>query len=129
MTKSWNAPIDFEEVKRRVLKAGMKALLRVDSRIPFDWPTSIGAAPQWIDGYDLPTAGISYPDAIALVEQMPLHAELSIRAKTFPGTTQNVLGEIVGSDYPDEVIVVSGHHDCVEENVGADDNGSGEGGR
>ena len=114
-----------EQVKARVLNSGMKALLRVDSRIPFDWPTSIGAAPQWVDGYDLPTSGISYPDAISLVEQMPLQAELTMRAKTFPAVTQNVFGEIIGSDFPDEVIVVSGHHDCVSENVGADDNGSG----
>ena len=114
-----------EKVKRRAMRSGLKALLCVDMRVPFGWPTSIGAAPQWMDSFTLPSAGISYLDAIELVEQMPLRAELAIRSKCFPSVSQNIVAEIRGSQRPDEVIVVSGHHDCVEENVGADDNGSG----
>jgi len=114
-----------EEVKQRLSQSGLKALINVDMRVPFAWPTSIGLAPQWVAGFNLPLAGIPFLDAIKLVEQMPMTVELTLRTKCFPATSQNVMGHIVGRDRPDEVIIVSGHHDCVEENVGADDNGSG----
>jgi len=114
-----------KQVQQRVLRSGLQALISVDTRVPFDWPTSIGAGPQWVEGFDLPSAGVSYFDAIQLVEQLPLSAELAIRARCFPAVSHNVVGQITGHQRPDEVIVVSGHHDCVEENVGADDNGSG----
>ena len=39
--------------------------------------------------------------------------------------SQNVVGEIPGSRWPNDVIVVTAHHDCVHDVVGADDNGSG----
>jgi aminopeptidase YwaD len=50
---------------------------------------------------------------------------MHIEADTFRAMSQNVVGEIVGREKPDEVIVVSAHHDTVLGMVGADDNGSG----
>ncbi len=114
-----------EKLKQRIMRSGLKALLSVDTRVPFGWPVSQGAAPHWVDGFNVPMAGIAYHDAINLVEQLPSTAELSIQARHFTSASQNILGQIVGHEYPDEVILVSGHHDCVEENVGADDNASG----
>ena len=114
-----------EQVKQRVVRSGLKAIITVDMRVPFAWPTSSGAAPHWVEGFDIPMVGLPYLEAIKLVEQMPLNAHLTVSARCFPGRSQNVLGEIPGRDTPDDVIIVSGHHDCVEENVGADDNGSG----
>lgn len=118
-------PLGDEQVKQRLARSGLKALLNVDTRVPFAWPTSNGAAPQWVDGYHLPTAGLAYADAVALAEQMPLAAHLNMRTRCLPDTSQNVLGQRTGWEHPDQVIVVSGHHDCVDETVGADDNGSG----
>ena len=118
-------PLGDEQVKQRLARSGLKALLNVDTRVPFAWPTSNGAAPQWVDGYHLPTAGLAYADAVALAEQMPLAAHLNMRTRCLPDTSQNVLGQGAGWEHPDQVIVVSGHHDCVDETVGADDNGSG----
>ena len=114
-----------ENVKRRLMRSGLKALVNVDTRVPFAWPTSNGSAPQWVRGFRLPMAGIAYLDAIRLVEQIPLSAHLTIEARRFPDTSHSVMGEVVGRTRPEEVILVSGHHDCVDENVGADDNGSG----
>jgi Zn-dependent M28 family amino/carboxypeptidase len=39
--------------------------------------------------------------------------------------SQNVIGEIKGSDLGDQVLVVSGHHDTVINSSGVDDNGTG----
>lgn len=114
-----------QKIKHRLMRSGLKALLIVDSRLPVKWTTSAGAAPQWMDGYRLPTASIAYFDAHELVKQMPQTIEVMIKARIFPAMSQNVIGEIKGSRRPEEVIVISGHHDCVWGNVGADDNGSG----
>lgn len=114
-----------KSVQKRVMESGMKALLVVDSRAPYGWITSSGTAPQWAEDYRMPTVGIAYLDAVRLVEQMPQVAQVTVQARSFAATSQNVLGEVVGAHRPDQVIVVSGHHDCVWGNVGADDNGSG----
>ena len=114
-----------DRLRALIVASGLKAMLMVDTRAPFDWALTAGAAPHWVDGLHVPMAGLSFNDAIGLVEQMPLRAHLTLDARSFPATSQNVMGEIVGRTHPDEVILVSGHHDCVEENVGADDNGSG----
>ncbi len=113
------------KMKQRVMDSGLKALLVVDSRIPVRWMTSSGAAPQWVDGYTMPSVSISYFDAVDLVKRMPQNVEVQVQSRIFPGRSQNVVGEIIGSEKPNEVIVVSGHHDAVWGNVGADDNGTG----
>ena len=41
------------------------------------------------------------------------------------GVQKNVIGEVVGTKQPEQVIVVSSHHDTVPGSVGADDNASG----
>ena len=112
-------------LQRRIRQSGLKALIQVDTRCPFPWATSVGCAPQWIAPGHLPTIAISYLDAIALVEQAPVNVQVEVAARTFPDTSQNVIGEIIGTQRPDQVIVVSGHHDSVWGNVGADDNASG----
>jgi len=112
-------------LQKCIRQSGLKALIQVDTRCPFPWPTSVGCAPHWIEPGHLPAIGIAFMDAIKLVEQMPLDIQLKVRARTFPDTSQNVFGQIIGSQRPDQVIVVSGHHDCVWGNVGADDNISG----
>lgn len=42
-----------------------------------------------------------------------------------PVTSHNVMGEILGSEYPDEVIVVGGHLDSWDLSAGAHDDGAG----
>lgn len=112
-------------LKARLLNSGLVGLIVVDARIPFEWPVPTGGAAQWMEDYTLPTMGIPYFDAHKLVRKLPMQAHMTIKARIFPDTSQNVIGEIVGSRRPQDVIVISGHHDCVPGNVGANDNGSG----
>ncbi len=117
-----------EAVKDRLVQAGLAALIISDLRVPYPWPVATGGAPHWVNGYTLPTIGVPYFDAYELVkaaEAAALTAHVTIQARTFPDQSQNVLGEVVGTKWSDQVIVVSGHHDCVMGNVGANDNGSG----
>ncbi len=111
--------------KQRIIDSGMAALITVDARIPFDWKVPIGAAPQWTEGYDVPTICIPYMEAVRVVRELPSTARVDVTARAFSATSQVVLGDVRGSKRPDQVIVVSGHHDTVRGNVGADDNASG----
>ncbi len=111
--------------KQRIVESGMVALIAVDARVPFDWKIPIGAAPQWTRGYTVPTVCVPYMEAVRVVGELPATARLDVRTRAFPATSQVVVGEVVGRRRPEQVIVVSGHHDSVRGNVGADDNASG----
>lgn len=111
--------------KQQIIDSGMAALITVDARVPFDWQIPIGSAPQWTTGYCVPTVCVPYMEAIRIVRDLPMSAQLDVATRAFPAESQVVIGEVVGRRRPDQVIIVSGHHDCVRGNVGADDNASG----
>jgi len=92
--------------------------------LPFGWTTSNGASPAWVDDFRLPAVGISFMDAVDLVESMPARVRVEVTASSFPSTSHNVVAEVPGRE-SDDVIVVSAHHDSVGGNVGADDNATG----
>jgi len=111
--------------KQRIIDSGMAALITVDARVPFDWRIPIGAAPQWTEGYTVPTVCVPYMEAVRIVRDLPMSAKLDVATRAFPAESQVVIGEVMGTKRPEQVVTVSGHHDCVRGNVGADDNASG----
>jgi hypothetical protein len=113
------------EIARRIMDSGLKGMMTVDDRIPFPWRVPIGQAPQWRDNYSLPTVSVPYLKAIDVVELLPARARLEIDAWSGVAQSWNVIGEIRGHKYPDEIIVVCAHTDSVLYNAGADDNASG----
>jgi Zn-dependent M28 family amino/carboxypeptidase len=55
-----------------------------------------------------------------------VHVQLRMGAETRPDAeSANVMGEIVGTDRPDEVVVIGGHLDSWDVGQGAHDDGSG----
>ncbi len=113
------------EIAGRILDSGVKGMMTVDDRIPFPWRIPIGQAPQWRDDYSLPTVAVPYTEAIDLVKLLPARARLEIDAWIGVAESWNVIGEIRGCEYPDEIIVVCAHTDSVLYNTGADDNATG----
>lgn len=111
--------------KQRIIDSAMSALITVDARVPFDWRIPIGSAPQWMKGYSVPTVAVPYMEAVRIVRDLPMSAELDVTTRAFRADSQVVIGEVVGTRHPDQVVIVSGHHDSVRGNVGADDNASG----
>lgn len=77
----------------------------------------------------IPAAAISFEDAelIAdLAQQGRTRVRFTITPKTFPDAiSYNVIGDIVGSEKPDEIVVVGGHLDSWDLGTGAIDNASG----
>lgn len=62
----------------------------------------------------------------ALLEEPGLKVNLKLSCRTLPDAqSYNVIGEIKGSEYPDEVIVVGGHIDSWDKGQGAHDDGAG----
>ena len=77
----------------------------------------------------IPAFGLSTMDAEQLhkdLQQNPVFVYININSKeTEFRSTYNVVGEIRGSEYPDEIILVGGHLDSWDVGQGAHDDGSG----
>ncbi len=78
----------------------------------------------------VPTAAVSTLGAERLSLMLRSGAKVSVRLRlnceTLPDApSANVLGEIVGSELPDEVVVIGGHLDCWDVGQGAHDDGGG----
>lgn len=78
----------------------------------------------------IPAAALSTNDANRLhqfiKEKKDLKFYLKMNCKKYPDVkSHNVIGEIKGSEYPDEVIVIGGHLDSWDNGEGAHDDGAG----
>ena len=78
----------------------------------------------------IPAAAVGVLDAerlsIALKNDPNLEVTLNLSCQNLPEVeSYNVIGEIRGNKYPDEVIVVGGHLDAWDKGDGAHDNGAG----
>jgi carboxypeptidase Q len=78
----------------------------------------------------VPAVAIGVRDAELLSDAITRdpHTRVRIRlaCETLPDApSANVMGELRGSQWPDEVIVIGGHLDCWDKGVGAHDDGSG----
>ncbi|MEP1384162.1 MAG: M20/M25/M40 family metallo-hydrolase [Paraglaciecola sp.] len=82
-------------------------------------------------GYtEVPAVALSNPDADQLVRLLEYghtpKIRLNIQTKDLgPIVTKNVIGEITGSERPDEVVVIGGHLDSWDLGTGAVDDGAG----
>jgi len=73
----------------------------------------------------MPMVSVSYEDGGCILRERPERLYLDVQASSVRAHSRNVIGEIRGRKQPEEVIVVSCHHDTVPGSVGACDNGSG----
>lgn len=78
----------------------------------------------------IPAAALGNIDADFLSNELKenphLKINLKLNCKTLPDAqSYNVIGEITGTEFPDEVILVGGHFDSWDVGHGAHDNGAG----
>ena len=78
----------------------------------------------------IPSVAAGYLDADflsdALKKDPHLKITIKLNCKTFPDEpSYNLIGEITGSELPNEVIVVGGHFDSWDQGTGAHDDGAG----
>jgi Zn-dependent M28 family amino/carboxypeptidase len=81
------------------------------------------------NGLAFPAAALSAPDAdqiTRLLTRGPVRVSLEIAVETRENAPSgNVIGEIVGRELPDEVVVIGGHLDSWDQGTGAIDDGAG----
>ncbi|KUM54387.1 M28 family peptidase [Rheinheimera sp. EpRS3] len=80
----------------------------------------------------IPAAAVSVPDAMQLAKMLSRQPELTLHLQMqnkLPGevVSYNVIAEITGSKYPDEIVLISAHIDSWDEGTGALDDGAGVG--
>jgi hypothetical protein len=77
----------------------------------------------------IPAAALGLQDADRLaagLEKAPVTVLLKTNGKMLPDTVaHNIIGEITGSEFPDQIITIGGHLDSWDPAEGAHDDGSG----
>jgi carboxypeptidase Q len=89
-----------------------------------------GALQYASDAPKIPAAAISTEDADRLERMTARHHKIVVRLKMeahfeADAESANVVGEIRGREFPDEIVVVSGHLDSWDVGAGATDDGGG----
>ena len=73
----------------------------------------------------IPTVMIRMSDAEKLLEKLPKKAKLTLISKDAKRDSHDVVAEIKGNEYPNEIITFTAHYDSVSFSKGAYDNGTG----
>jgi len=111
---------------KRLLSAEPLAVIHVDERLPFPWAKNDGVYPIWSRRYGIPpTVTVPYTEAWRWRRDGLSRARVKVRVTQAEAESQNVVGEIPGSDPSAPVILMGAHHDTQCNNPGADDNASG----
>ena len=95
-----------------------------DYRLPHTGQTKYAA-----DAPKIPAAAVTAEDAhliVDLVKQGPVKMKLVLTPQPLPDAeSANVIGDIKGSEHPEQVVIVSGHLDSWDLGTGAIDDGAG----
>lgn len=73
----------------------------------------------------VPEVLISHADGLRLLREGARHARLVARSEEGDATSQNVIADLPGTTYPDEIVVIGGHYDSSLGIQGASDNAGG----
>lgn len=81
------------------------------------------------DAPKIPAAAVTAEDAdliASLLKQGPVTMKLVLTPQTLPEVeSYNVIGDVKGSEHPDQIVIVSGHLDSWDLGTGAIDDGAG----
>src|SRR5437588_7058790 len=95
-----------------------------DYRIPHTGQTKYAD-----DAPKIPAGAVTSEDAdliVDLAKQGPVKMKLTLSPETLPNVeSANVIGDIKGSEHPEQVVIVSGHLDSWDLGTGATDDGAG----
>ncbi len=107
---------------------GVAALIRSVGNADYRLPHT-GAMKYADDAPKIPAGAVSSEDAdllAALAPQGKLRMKLVLTPQTLPDVeSYNVVGDLKGSVYPEQVVIVSGHLDSWDLGTGAIDDGAG----
>jgi aminopeptidase YwaD len=84
-----------------------------------------GNKERWEKYGNFPTVRVSHEDGLKLLCSRAKQACLVVESEAWKVKSKNVIGELVGSLRPEEIVIVGGHYDTVPEVRGASDNAGG----
>lgn len=113
----------------RAAKYGAKAVMVRSMSHSTDNNPHTGAT-RYVDSLPkIPAIAIGLKDADWLNEQLknkPVEISMTTNGKFLPDTIgHNVIGELIGSEFPNEIITIGGHLDSWDNGEGAHDDGAG----
>jgi hypothetical protein len=129
--ESYNRTVVFRtNGPSRAARLGAVAAL-VRSVTPVSLQSPHTGALEYADGFPkIPAAAVTIEDAL-LIQRLSdagsrVTAHLEMEAHMLPDAdSANVIGDIPGSERPDEIVVIGGHLDSWDVGAGAQDDGSG----
>lgn len=84
-----------------------------------------GNQPPGKDYGSFPSVRIGFEDGLSLLKRGAKTARLTVQAEQTTVKVYNIIGELEGSEKPEEIILVGGHYDSVPDVKGASDNAGG----
>jgi hypothetical protein len=78
-----------------------------------------------LDEHPLPTVVTSREDGALLRKRTGQALRLKVESRFYQAPSANVVGELTGSTWPEEHLLLGGHHDSVYGSPGGNDNASG----
>jgi hypothetical protein len=118
-----NGGLSFEKVQE-LLEKKVAALITVST------PHRLHNRKSWREQMRLrvgkvPSVDIVFEDGLELVKKQASRVRLHVRQEEREGISQNVVAEIAGTEFPDEVIACVAHYDGISKSMGGHDNASG----
>jgi carboxypeptidase Q len=118
----------FRKARNEFLQSEGAAVVLTDSGKPHALLNMTGS---WTSNATLPTLFVSH-EYVAMMQRMlkrgvPVHATVEVTSKFVEGpiTVYNTVGEIKGSEKPNEIVLLGAHLDSWDLGTGSTDNGTG----
>lgn len=114
-----------KKLQTRLADLGAKALLLIEQRAGLEPGRS---ARRLEDAYwfrSVPSARILHDDGLRMRREGVKRARVSMKTSARKSHSFNVIGELGGSEHPEDIIVVCGHYDSHRDIPGAADNAGG----
>jgi len=111
--------------RHRVIGYGPKAIVMIDPMIRDGYRREVLDDLNRKTFGSLPMAAINHLDGIDVVTKGVGRARLVLRNTEKKSHSINVIGELAGTEYPEEIVVVCAHYDSHWRSAGATDNGGG----
>ncbi len=113
------------DAMERLMRFHPLAVISIEATIATP-PIRIEALPEVREKIGaVPHVRITHEDGLRLVQSGAKRVRMVVRTEEHDSTSQNVIGELKGSLYPDEIVVIGGHYDTSLGIQGASDNTGG----
>ncbi len=117
-------PVRFKKYAA-LMKVKPKAIIVIESQIGKP-PSRVDIYPEWREKYgSVPMLRITLDDGLKLVQRKAKVARMVVLFREKKTRSANVIGDLKGTRFPEEIVVVGGHYDSVPGVQGASDNAGG----